>query len=119
MPTFNHKHFNKEESQAHHNSQRKYRKAYNHIYNTSRWRRLRQKILQQIPYCQQCWRDKSQYVYANVVDHIADHHGDERLAWDEANLQSLCRRCHDRKNGYNLQAKLNARKPKKSKGEVL
>jgi 5-methylcytosine-specific restriction endonuclease McrA len=30
-----------------------------------------------------------------VVDHIRPHRGDLSLFWDEANLQALCKRCHD------------------------
>jgi 5-methylcytosine-specific restriction endonuclease McrA len=30
-----------------------------------------------------------------VADHIMPHRGDERLFWDEANLQCLCKACHD------------------------
>lgn len=31
-----------------------------------------------------------------VCDHVKPHRGDERLFWDEANLQTLCKPCHDR-----------------------
>lgn len=33
---------------------------------------------------------------ATVVDHIKPHRGDESLFYDAANLQSLCKPCHDR-----------------------
>jgi len=29
------------------------------------------------------------------VDHIKPHKGNLALFWDEANLQSLCKKCHD------------------------
>lgn len=32
---------------------------------------------------------------ANLVNHIKPHKGDKRLAFDPANLQSLCKPCHD------------------------
>ena len=32
---------------------------------------------------------------ASVVDHVTPHQGDQRLFWDEANHQSLCKPCHD------------------------
>jgi len=35
-------------------------------------------------------------VAANVVDHIVAHHGDMERFKDRANLQSLCKACHDR-----------------------
>jgi 5-methylcytosine-specific restriction endonuclease McrA len=33
---------------------------------------------------------------ATVVDHVAPHKGDQRLFWDTANWQALCKPCHDR-----------------------
>lgn len=30
-----------------------------------------------------------------IVDDIRPHHGDERLFFDRAKLQSLCKSCHD------------------------
>ena len=35
-------------------------------------------------------------VEANVVDHIIPHKGDTRLFWDENNVQSLLKQCHDK-----------------------
>jgi 5-methylcytosine-specific restriction protein A len=34
---------------------------------------------------------------ASIVDHVRPHHGEADLFYDEANLQALCKRCHDRK----------------------
>lgn len=34
---------------------------------------------------------------ATVVDHIIPHEGNLELFWDENNIQSLCKSCHDRK----------------------
>lgn len=34
---------------------------------------------------------------ATVVDHIVPHHGDMKKFWRTGNVQSLCKRCHDRK----------------------
>lgn len=112
MPTLHHKPF-RETNRKEWDKQRPQRKSYPHFYNTKRWKNLRLRILNQTPYCQQCWRDKNQYVYANVVDHIIDHRGNERLMWDEANLQSMCKPCHDHKNGLTLaQKRRNKTKPK-------
>ena len=30
-----------------------------------------------------------------VADHKVPHRGNPRLFWDEANLQTLCKACHD------------------------
>ena len=63
-------------------------------YHTARWKRLRAVILLRDLYtCQLCKR-----IEANasrlVADHITPHKGDERLFWDETNLQALCWNCH-------------------------
>ena len=34
---------------------------------------------------------------AQCTDHIVPFRGDEELKWNENNLQSLCKRCHDQK----------------------
>lgn len=63
-------------------------------YKTARWQELRLKVFGRDLYtCQMkgCGR-----VTAHpVCDHIKPHRGDERLFWDEANLQTLCPTCHD------------------------
>lgn len=46
------------------------------------------------PLCVFCLQSED-ITAAEVVDHIKDHKGDELLFWDETNLQSLCKRCHD------------------------
>lgn len=64
---------------------------------TARWQCLRWSVLVRDRFtCQRkgCGRieaDTSQL----VADHIKAHKGDERLFWDEANLQCLCKPCHD------------------------
>lgn len=68
-------------------------------YNTTRWRALRMAILTrdrftcQWPGCGYMTADTSQL----VADHKQPHRGDEALFWDEGNLQTLCKPCHDRK----------------------
>jgi len=66
-------------------------------YNTTEWRRLRMETLKrdrftcQWPGCGLMTGDTSQL----VADHREPHRGDERLFWDPANLQTLCKPCHD------------------------
>jgi len=76
-----------------------YRNATQHWrawYNTARWRALRSAVLLRDRYtCAMCGRlegDTSQL----VCDHIVPHRGDEAKFWSEANLQAVCRPCHDR-----------------------
>lgn len=66
-------------------------------YKTARWQSLRLKIFTrdlftcQRPQCGLMTSDTSQL----VCDHIQAHRGDERLFWQESNLQTLCKPCHD------------------------
>lgn len=63
-------------------------------YNTARWQRLRRLVLGREPLCRICIGE-GRVVEATVVDHItplADGGTD-----DMANLQPLCKPCHDRK----------------------
>lgn len=46
------------------------------------------------PMCVMC-RQRGKLTPANVVDHILPHRGDAALFWDRANLQSVCKLCHD------------------------
>jgi len=59
------------------------------IYHSTRWRKLRAKHLREFPLCQLCKQPER----GTLVDHIkAIQDGGE--AWDENNLQTLCKRCH-------------------------
>jgi len=65
-------------------------------YKTARWQKLRWSILvRDLFRCRKC-----DHIVADtsrlVADHIVPHRGDERLFWDEKNLQTLCKDCHDR-----------------------
>lgn len=65
-------------------------------YKTARWQKLRWSVLaRDLFICRRCDRieaDTSQL----VADHKRPHRGDERLFWDDQNLQCLCKACHDR-----------------------
>jgi len=78
-------------------------------YKTARWQRLRQSIfLRDLFACQKCGRiegDTSKL----VCDHIKPHRGDERKFWDEGNLQTLCKTCHDTVKQAEEQASLHTR----------
>ncbi|MEG0936266.1 MAG: HNH endonuclease signature motif containing protein [Clostridia bacterium] len=67
----------------------------------SRWRKARTLYLRKHPLCAECRRN-GVLTPATVVDHIVPHRGDERLFWDEANWQPLCKTCHDQKTGKGL-----------------
>jgi len=61
------------------------------FYNSERWRAIRRQQLNADPVCAICGAP------ATVVDHIIRHRGDKTKFYDVTNLQSLCKRCHDRK----------------------
>jgi 5-methylcytosine-specific restriction endonuclease McrA len=67
-------------------------------YNTARWRALRLVVFARDLYT--CQRPGCSFTSANtsqlVADHREPHHGDEQLFWDQDNLQTLCKPCHDR-----------------------
>lgn len=75
--------------------QRYQQQAWRAWYNTKRWRQLRWAVLlRDLFTCQMCGRpeaDTSQL----VADHKTPHRGDEALFWDEGNLWTLCKTCHD------------------------
>ena len=67
------------------------------VYNSPRWRKKRLIELRAEPLCRQCMSE-GRVVAATVRDHITPitQGGD---VWDTRNIQSLCKRCHDRKSG--------------------
>ncbi len=66
-------------------------------YRTARWRKVRQAVFLRDRYtcrmagCGRLDGDTSRL----VCDHVRPHRGDEALFWDERNLQTLCKPCHD------------------------
>lgn len=72
------------------------------LYSLSIWtKRLRPQQLLLNPWCQcptcDALRETGRPARATVVDHIVPHRGNMALFTDPNNLQSLCKRCHDRK----------------------
>ena len=59
---------------------------------------LRRQQLNAEPMCRECTKQGLWGVAAEVVDHIIPHRGNWHLFTDLNNLQSLCKRCHDRKS---------------------
>jgi 5-methylcytosine-specific restriction enzyme A len=68
--------------------------SYKYLYNTKRWYRLRHWQLSREPLCADCAK-RGKTAPARIVDHIRAHRGNEDLFFDERNLQSLCKPCHD------------------------
>ena len=55
---------------------------------------MRENQLRIEPLCRMC-RQIGETTPADTVDHVVAHRGDRALAFDPANLQSLCKTCHD------------------------
>ncbi|WP_342622647.1 HNH endonuclease [Pseudomonas alkylphenolica] len=68
--------------------------SWHHLYKTKRWYRLRWHQLKAEPLCRLC-AALGLVTAANTVDHVKPHKGVESLFFDAANLQSLCKHCHD------------------------
>ncbi len=65
-------------------------------YKTARWQKLRWSVLiRDLFTCRMCERIEANTSQL-VADHREPHRGDEGLFWNAANLQCLCKRCHDR-----------------------
>jgi 5-methylcytosine-specific restriction protein A len=65
------------------------------FYGTARWRKLRQFFLRRFPICAECER-QGQTRPANEVHHKMDRQKRPDLAFDQNNLESLCKSCHSR-----------------------
>jgi 5-methylcytosine-specific restriction protein A len=75
--------------------QRSYQaQAWRSLYNTAHWKALRFHQLSQDPLCCMC-KAQNTITIATIVDHKIPHKGDERLFFDENNLQSMCKPHHD------------------------
>lgn len=67
---------------------------WHHLYDTKRWKALRLYHLGVEPLCRLC-KQSEKIVTACIVDHVIPHKGNLDLFWDDENLQSLCKTCHD------------------------
>ncbi|MFD3352749.1 AAA family ATPase [Streptomyces fradiae] len=66
--------------------------AWRWVYDDPRWPLLRDQVLSEEAFCRAGCSSPP-----TVVDHIRPHRGDEQLAFDRANLQAMCKPCHDAK----------------------
>lgn len=66
------------------------------FYNGQRWRALRASFLRRFPLCRMC-EAKGLFELADTVDHIIERKVNPDLAYDESNLQGLCKPCHNSK----------------------
>ena len=62
--------------------------AWPQMYNSPRWKALRQAKLREQPFCEICGAE------ATEVHHIHPHNGDVDVFYDYDNLMSICHSCH-------------------------
>lgn len=62
---------------------------------------LRPDQLLREPFCRIC-AQAGRRTKATVVDHVVPHRGNMALFADIGNLQSLCKRCHDKKTAQEM-----------------
>lgn len=72
--------------------------AWEPLYHTRRWKRLRRHQLRISPLCSMCLR-QGLAVPAAVVDHVEPHKGNLLKFWC-GQLQSLCKPCHDSRKRF-------------------
>lgn len=73
------------------------------FYHTTMWRKCRESYFQRFPLCAKC-KENGEIVQGNVVDHKKPIRlGGAEL--EEANLQTLCTSCHNRKSGQESKKK--------------
>lgn len=64
------------------------------LYDTARWKRLRETKLSVDPLCERCLLSET-IEPATVVHHRTAHKGDHALFHDMSNLEALCKPHHD------------------------
>lgn len=87
-----------------------YNRLHQSIYNTSRWKKLRDWKRQQSPLCEKCQQKGTDRI-AEHIHHIepfahllrTDLQRARELAYDPGNLQALCRQCHQEAHGSNYE----------------
>jgi 5-methylcytosine-specific restriction protein A len=66
--------------------------AWNDLYSSARWQRIRRHQLREHPLCKYC-AETGIVEPATICDHVEPHHGDRNKFWSGP-FQSLCKRCH-------------------------
>lgn len=85
-----------EQRNAYNRVRRRKRDPVDVLYATAGWRAKRAHHLRREPLCRHCYAE-GLLVAAVLVDHIVPAK-DGGAFWDDANLQSLCNLCHERKS---------------------
>lgn len=79
-------------------------------YKLKRWHDLRLRVFLRDRYTCQCGCGMLEgNTSLLVADHKKPHRGDERLFWDETNIQTLLKSCHDSEKQRQEQSSLQTR----------
>lgn len=79
-----------------------------HIYQSTKWRKLRDRKFKQNPICEHCIK-YNKITPTDVIDHIIEINDNPELAYVYSNLQALCHKCHNTKTAEEAS---NRNKPK-------
>ena len=84
----------KQKRDAEYNKTKRNTKVYDEVYNTTRWKELRELVLKRDKgLCLMC-KSQNRIEKATVIDHIEEL-SDGGSPFDLSNLQSLCAYCHN------------------------
>uniref|UniRef100_UPI0040475BDE HNH endonuclease n=1 Tax=Shewanella sp. TaxID=50422 RepID=UPI0040475BDE len=76
----------------------------NHIYQSTKWRKLRARKFKEQPLCEHCYK-LNIITPTDVIDHIVAIIDDDTLAYTYSNLQALCHSCHNIKTAKETKAR--------------
>ena len=79
----------KHRAEEHARYNREQRPDFHKMYSSPRWTRMSRAYLDAHMFCEKCGR------FAELTHHRVPHGGDPALFYDEANLEALCRSCHE------------------------
>lgn len=75
-------------------------KLLRHIYNSKKWKELRNKYINEHPICECCGKDATQVHHKTPFSTGKSVAEIKKLAYDNNNLVSLCKHCHIKKHNY-------------------
>jgi len=69
------------------------KEPHNKLYDSRRWRKIRDIVLNEEPLCRLCLKSNKE-TPSTVIDHCIPHKNDLKLFYDRENLQGICASCH-------------------------
>lgn len=78
----------------HASKNKQHRKLIQHIYNSKKWKQLRNSYITQHPICEYCGKPATTVHHIKRFSIATNKREMEQIAYDEHNLMSLCVKCH-------------------------